>query len=96
MLKLIQEIIYNVTGKSNITDDTDFVKDLELNSFDVMNIVCAFEEYFDVTIPTRDVWKMHQVKDVIKYMEDKVIDLPKKLLAVGYERSRGFPVSCQG
>ena len=70
MLKLIQEIIYNVTGKSNITDDTDFVKDLELNSFDVMNIVCAFEEYFDVTIPTRDVWKMHQVKDVIKYMED--------------------------
>ena len=35
MLKLIQEIIYNVTGKSNITDDTDFVKDLELNSFDV-------------------------------------------------------------
>ena len=46
MLKLIQEIIYNVTGKSNITDDTDFVKDLELNSFDVMNIVCAFEEYY--------------------------------------------------
>ena len=71
MLKLIQEMIYNVTGKSNITDDTDFVKDLELNSFDVMNIVCAFEEYFDVTIPTRDVWKMQQVKDVIKYMEDK-------------------------
>ena len=34
MLKLIQEIIYNVTGKSNITDDTDFVKDLELNSCD--------------------------------------------------------------
>ena len=67
-----------IRDRSNITDDTDFVKDLELNSFDVMNIVCAFEEYFDVTIPTRDVWKMHQVKDVIKYMEDKGIDLPKK------------------
>ena len=70
MLKLIQEIIYNVTGKSNITDDTDFVKDLELNSFDVMNIVCAFEEYFDVTIPTRDVWNLRQVKDVLAYMEE--------------------------
>ena len=77
-LRQKEVIVYNVTGKSNITDDTDFVKDLELNSFDVMNIVCAFEEYFDVTIPTRDVWKMHQVKDVIKYMEDKGIDLPKK------------------
>ena len=78
MLKLIQEIIYNVTGKSNITDDTDFVKDLELNSFDVMNIVCAFEEYFDVTIPTRDVWKMHQVK---------VMDLP-----YGKFRDKGQPI----
>ena len=78
MLKLIQEIIYNVTGKSNITDDTDFVKDLELNSFDVMNIVCAFEEYFDVTIPPRDVWKMHQVK---------VMDLP-----YGKFRDKGQPI----
>ena len=33
-----------------------------------MNIVCAFEDRFDVTIPTRDVWKLHQVKDVLEYM----------------------------
>ena len=46
MLKLIQEIIYNVTGKSNITDDTDFVKDLELNSFDVMNYCMRFRGIF--------------------------------------------------
>ena len=39
MLKLIQDIIYDVTGKSGITDETDFVQDLALNSFDVMNII---------------------------------------------------------
>ena len=74
MLELIQDIIYQVTGKRNVNYETDFIKDLELNSFDIMNIVCAFEEYFDVTIPTRDVWQMHQVKDVIEYMEEKGIE----------------------
>ena len=68
MLELIQSIIYEVTGKKNVTYDTDFIKDLELTSFDVMNIVCAFEEHFDTTIPTRDVWNMHQVKDVLDYI----------------------------
>ena len=40
-------------------------------SFDVMNIVCAFEEHFDTTIPTRDVWNMHQVKDVLDYIRQR-------------------------
>lgn len=71
MLELIQEIIYDVTGKKNVTYDTDFIKDLELTSFDVMNIVCAFEEHFDTTIPTRDVWNMHQVKDVLDYIRQR-------------------------
>ena len=69
MLELIQKIIYDVTGKTNVTYDTDFIVDLELNSFDVMNIVCAFEEYFDTTIPNRDVWQLHKVSDVIAYMK---------------------------
>lgn len=70
MLRIVQEIIYEVTGKQGLTLDTDFVKDLELNSLDVMNIVCAFEERFDVTIPTRDVWKLKQVRDVLAYMRE--------------------------
>ena len=69
MLELIQKIVYGVTGKDGLTYDTDFVQDLGLNSFDIMNIVCAFEDYYDTTIPTRDVWNLRQVKDVIAYME---------------------------
>ena len=68
MLKLIQDIIYQVTGKQGITYETDFVQDLALNSFDVMNIISAFEDHFDTTIPTREVWHLHQVKDVIDYL----------------------------
>lgn len=71
MLQLIQDIIYDVTGKQGITSETDFVQDLALNSFDVMNIISAFEEHFDTDIPTREVWHLRQVKDVIAYLAQK-------------------------
>ena len=64
----IQEIVADVTGKKGLVMETDFVKDLRLNSYDIMNIVCAFEEKFDTEIPNRDVWQMRQVKDVVAYM----------------------------
>ena len=53
--------------------DTDFLKDLGLKSFDIMNIVCAFEERYDISVPTRDVWQLRQVSDVVKYLAEKGI-----------------------
>ena len=73
MLETIREIVYDVTGQEGLTMDTDFVKDLALNSFDIMNIVCAFEERFDITIPTRDVWNLRLVRDVVNYLEERGI-----------------------
>ncbi|MDO4553484.1 MAG: phosphopantetheine-binding protein [Bacillota bacterium] len=75
-LELIRKVIFETTGKKDITYDTDFIRDLELNSFDIMNIICAFENLFDVSIPTRDVWQLHQVKDVIEYIEKSGVSLP--------------------
>lgn len=71
IFKLIQTIIYHVTGHKIVTYDTDFVKDLGLTSFDVMNIVCEFEEYYDTEIPSRDIWQLHNVQDVIDYIKSK-------------------------
>ena len=73
MIDVIREIVYNVTGKENLEMDTDFLVDLGLNSFDIMNIVCAFEERYDISVPTRDVWQLRQVSDVVKYLADKGI-----------------------
>ena len=73
LFNFIQDAVYKVTGKKGLFYDTDFVKDLRLSSFDVMNIVCIFEDHFDVDITSRDVWKLHQVKDVIDYMIRKGI-----------------------
>lgn len=68
LFKYIQDTVNQVTGKKDMVMETDFVKDLRLNSYDIMNIVCEFEEHFDVEIPNREVWQMRRVKDVVAYM----------------------------
>ena len=73
MFDTVKDIVYQVTGKTGLTMDTDFVADLELNSFDIMNIVCAFEDRFDTAIPTRDVWQLRRVSDVMEYMQKRGI-----------------------
>ena len=73
LFKFIQDTILKVTGKSGLVYETDFVKDLGLNSFDIMNVVCEFEDHFDMEIPNRDVWQLRQVEDVIAYMIRKGI-----------------------
>ena len=37
LFEFIKSVVYNVTGKKGLLYDTDFVKDLALNSFDIMN-----------------------------------------------------------
>ena len=70
MFRLVEDIIREVTGVERLTMDTDFVKDLALNSMDVANLICAFEERFDAEIPMKDVRKLVQVKDIIRYMQE--------------------------
>lgn len=69
LLELIRKIVYDVTGRTAVTYDTDFVRDLGLTSFDIINMVCVFEEHYNAEIPTRDIWQLHTVQDVIEYMK---------------------------
>lgn len=71
MLEIIQRIVYDVTGITGLTPDTDFVRDLGLSSFDVVTIANAFEEEYHVSIAVRDLWQLRTVRDVIDYMNQK-------------------------
>ena len=76
MLEFMKNVIFEITGKKQVTYDTDFIQDLGLNSFDIMNIISAFEDHFDITIPTLDVWQLHQVRDAVEYMHKRGFDEP--------------------
>ena len=74
MLEKVKEILQNYTEMpiSEITLGSDLVKDLDLNSLDVMNIVVAFEDEFEIEIPDRAISSLTKVEDIVKYLEEHV------------------------
>ena len=55
--------------ESTITEATTFVEDLGADSLDLVELVMAFEEEFEVSIPEEEVAKLVTVGDVVKYVE---------------------------
>jgi len=74
MLEKVKEILmdYTEVPASEITLATDLVNDLDLNSLDVVNIVVAFEDKFEIEIPDRAIRDLTTVEDIVKYLEAHV------------------------
>lgn len=54
-----------------VTPTASFVDDLGADSLDVVELVMALEEEFDVEIPDEDAEKIGTVADAVKYIEEK-------------------------
>lgn len=70
MLERITEILSKYT-KEEITAESTLVNDLGLSSFDIVSIVTAFEDEFDIEISDRDIRKLVSVADIIDYIVAK-------------------------
>jgi acyl carrier protein len=69
----IKEIIAEQLNQdaAGIDDTANFVNDLGADSLDVVELVMAFEEAFDLEIPDEDAEKIQTVKDAIAYIQEK-------------------------
>ena len=54
-----------------VKEESKFVEDLGADSLDVVELVMALEEKFDIEIPDTDAEKIKTVQDVINYIEAK-------------------------
>jgi acyl carrier protein len=63
----IKKLIVDRLGvdESKITEDSSFVDDLGLDSLDIIELIMAFEEEFDIEIPDKDAEKIKTVGDAI-------------------------------
>lgn len=59
------------TPKDDITRESSFVDDLKADSLDIVELVMALEDEFDIKIPDEDYDKIKSVGDVITYIEAK-------------------------
>ena len=55
--------------KDKITSDTNLIQDLEVESLDLVDLVAAFEEQFNIEIPDKDIKNLQTVGDIIAYAE---------------------------
>jgi acyl carrier protein len=69
----VKEIIVEQLSveESQVDDSASFVDDLGADSLDIVELVMAFEEAFDLDIPDEDAEKITTVKDAIEYIERK-------------------------
>lgn len=59
------------TPKEDISRESSFVDDLKADSLDIVELVMALEDEFEIKIPDEDYDKIKTVGDVINYIEDK-------------------------
>ncbi len=53
-----------------VKEDSKFVEDLGADSLDVVELVMALEEKFDIEIPDSDAEAIATVGDAVKYIEE--------------------------
>jgi acyl carrier protein len=57
---------------AQVTPQSKFVEDLGADSLDVVELVMALEEAFDIEIPDEDAEKIATVGEAVKYIESHV------------------------
>jgi acyl carrier protein len=70
----IKEIIVDQLGVSGdeIVPEASFIDDLGADSLDIVELVMAMEEAFDVEIPDDDAEKIQTIGDAISYLKEKL------------------------
>ncbi len=74
VLEKVKEIIVEQLGVADtaITMDASFIDDLGADSLDIVELIMALEEEFDIEIPDSDAEKVVTVEDVVEYIKENV------------------------
>lgn len=73
MLEKVRNILeeYVDVPKEQITMETNLLNDLGLSSLDVVNMIVAFEDEFEIEIPDRKLSEIVTVGDVVKLLQEE-------------------------
>jgi acyl carrier protein len=71
MEKEVIELISSTleVDKKSISKDTDLLNDLDVESLDLVDLVTAFEDKYNVEIADKDIKDLHTVGDIVNYIK---------------------------
>ena len=69
----VKSIIVDQLGVSleEVTPQASFIEDLGADSLDIVELIMALEEEYEMEIPDEDAEKIQTVDDVTKYIQSK-------------------------
>ena len=67
VIALISEA--TTTDASKISENTNLVDDLDLDSLDLVELMMKMEDEFGIEIPEEEVEQLKTVKDVVSYLQ---------------------------
>ncbi|HEY8344591.1 MAG TPA: acyl carrier protein [Bacillota bacterium] len=72
MFEKVKEIVVEQLGveEEEVSENSSFVDDLGADSLDLVELIMALEEEFDMEIPDEDAEKISTVGDAIKYIKE--------------------------
>lgn len=69
----VKEVIVEQLGvdAERVKSEASFIDDLGADSLDIVELVMAMEEEFDIEIPDEEAEKLKTVNDVVTYLKSK-------------------------
>ena len=59
-------------AEGTVTTEASFIDDLGADSLDIVELIMALEEEFDMEIPDSDAEKIVTVNDVVEYIKENI------------------------
>lgn len=74
LFEQVKEVIVRElsVAESKVTESASFEGDLSADSLDLVELIMALEDEFDVEIPEEDAEDIQTVGDAVRYLEDKL------------------------
>ena len=69
--KIVKPYVQNDLAFQNFSRDTDFIKDLEINSANLVDIVLDVEDEFNIAIDNDSMDNMMTVNDAVRIIQNK-------------------------
>tara|TARA_B110000444_G_scaffold126128_1_gene118556 strand:- start:635 stop:889 length:255 start_codon:yes stop_codon:yes gene_type:complete len=71
---IVKPYAQDLEAFNNLTEETDFIKDLKINSANLVDVILDVEDEFDIEIDNDSMEKMLSVKAAMEIIESKLLD----------------------
>ena len=71
---IVKPFVKNEEAFQNLTEETDFINDLQINSANLVDIILDTEEAFDIEIDNQSMEKMLNIKAALEIITTKLAE----------------------